>query len=292
MNKNKQNKGKVILITGASSGMGKDGALRLINEGHIVYGAARRLSKMQDIIDAGGHAIELDITDNSSVKKAVEIVISEQSKIDVLWNNAGYALLGAVEDVSEEDARHQFEVNLFGLAEITKLVLPYMRKQMAGTIINTSSIAGKINSPLGAWYHASKHALEGWSDCLRLELEPFNIKVVLLEPGGVQTELADAISKPLLARSRGGVYQEFSKVVADTYQGTAENPKSVAPASVISDIIIKIVKSKNPKTRYVAGYMSKTAILFRKILTDRMFDKFVLRAYENMMKKNKMSKGE
>lgn len=278
----------IILITGASSGMGKDGALRLIREGHIVYAAARRLHKMQDIIDAGGHAIQLDIIDKASIKEAVDKVISEQKKIDVLWNNAGYALVGAVEDVSEEDAKYQFEVNLFGLAEITKLILPFMRRQMSGTIINTSSIAGKINSPLGAWYHASKHALEGWSDCLRLELKPFNIKVVILEPGGVQTELADAISKPLLARSIDGAYQELSKIVADTYQSTANNPNSVAHASVISDVIVKIIKSSNPKTRYVAGYMSKTAILFRKVLTDRMFDKFVMKVYDNLMEKNKM----
>ena len=128
---------------------------------------------MNDILEAGGKVLELDVANNDSIKKAVDVVIKNEGRIDVLWNNAGYSVTGAVEDVSYEDAKQQFEVNLFGLAEITKAVLPQMRKQKSGTIINTSSVGGKIFSPLGAWYHASKHALEGWSDCLRIEPETF-----------------------------------------------------------------------------------------------------------------------
>lgn len=277
---------KICLVTGASSGMGKDGALRLIQEGHIVYGAARRLDQMKELVDAGGHAIELDLTSKASISNAIDRVIAEQGRIDVLWNNAGYSVAGAVEDVSYEDAVRQFEVNLFGLAELTKAVLPFFRKQKAGTIINTSSVGGKINTPLGAWYHASKHALEGWSDCLRLELKPFNIDVVIVEPGGIRSEFGDVLHKPLLDRSKGGAYEEMADAVARTYQAVYSNSKQMSPPSVISDVIVKIVRSRKPKTRYVAGYMSKTTLLLRKILSDRMFDKLIMSTYNKELKKN------
>ncbi|WP_321282183.1 oxidoreductase [Marinifilum fragile] len=270
---------KVILITGASSGMGKDGALRLLKEGHIVYGGARRLDKMKDIIDAGGHILELDVTNIDSIKKSIEKLIAEQGKIDVLWNNAGYSVTGAVEDVSYEDAKRQFEVNLFGLAEVTKAVLPFMRKQKSGKIINTSSVGGKIFSPLGAWYHATKHALEGWSDSLRIELKPFNIDVSIIEPGGIATEFGDVMYQPLLDRSKGGAYEEFSKKVAQSYKENYADPKRLSPASVISDVLVKIVNSNNPKTRYVAGYMSKTTIFLRWLLSDKLFEKMIMRFF-------------
>jgi len=277
---------KVILVTGASSGMGKDGALRLIREGHIIYGAARRLSQMQELADAGGHTIKLDVSSQKSIEQAVDRIVSEQGRIDVLWNNAGYSVTGAVEDVSYEDAKRQFEVNLFGLAEVTKAVLPHMRKQSSGTIINTSSVGGKIHSPLGAWYHASKHALEGWSDCLRLELKPFNINVVILEPGGIKTEFGDVLYQPLLDRAKGGAYEEMANAVARTYKAVYANPKGTAPPSVISDTIVRIIKTPLPKTRYVAGYMGKTILFFRKVLSDRLFDKLIMSTFEKELRKN------
>ncbi|MEE4000738.1 oxidoreductase [Tenacibaculum sp. FZY0031] len=270
---------KVILITGASAGMGKDGALRLIKEGHIVYGGARRINKMQDIIDAGGHSIELDVTNIDSIKNAVNTIIRDQGRIDVLWNNAGYSVTGAVEDVSYEDAKKQFEVNLFGLSEVTKAVLPFMREQKSGTIINTSSVGGKIFSPLGAWYHATKHALEGWSDSLRIELKPFNINVAIIEPGGISTEFGNVLYQPLIDRSKGGAYEEISKKVADSYKANYADPKRLAPTSVVSDVAVRIINSKRPKTRYVVGYMSKTTIFMRWLLTDRMFEKIIVKFF-------------
>ncbi len=270
---------KVIIVTGASSGMGKEGALQLIKEGHIVYGAARRTEKMNDILKAGGKILKLDITNHESIKPSAELVFKNEGRIDVLWNNAGYSVTGAVEDVSYEDAKRQFEVNLFGLAEMTKAVLPYMRKQKSGTIINTSSVGGKIFSPLGAWYHASKHALEGWSDCLRLELKPFNISVSIIEPGGIATEFGDVMYQPLLERSKGGVYEEFSKKVAETYQNTYTDTKRLSSPSVIGQVVLKIVNSKRPKTRYVTGYMSKTTIFLRWLLSDRQFEKMIMRLF-------------
>ena len=271
---------KVIIVTGASSGMGKDAALRLIKEGHIVYGAARRIDAMGDLVDVGGHAIALDITNGDSITKVVEKVLSEQDKIDILWNNAGYSVTGAVEDVSYEDAKRQFEVNLFGLAEMTKAVLPQMRKQKSGTIINTSSVGGKVYTPLGAWYHASKHALEGWSDCLRIELKPFNIHVVILEPGGIATEFGDVMYKPILERSKGGAYEDYSKKIAEKYKEYYSDNSSLSPPSVISDVMVKIVNSQKPKTRYAVGYMARTTLFLRWLLSDNMFENMILRFYK------------
>ena len=169
---------KVIIVTGASSGIGKATALQLIKERHIVYGAARRVEKMQDLVSDGGKFIAMDVTNHNQVHSQIGKIIADEGKIDVLINNAGYAVYGPVEEINYEQAKRQFDVNLFGLAEVTKAVLPTMREHKSGTIINISSVGGKIYTPLGAWYHATKHALEGWSDCLRLELKQFGIDVV------------------------------------------------------------------------------------------------------------------
>ena len=142
---------QVILITGASSGIGKATALKLIADGHCVYGAARRIAHMQDLVDAGGHAIEMDVTKEDQIVSAVTKILDEQKRIDVLINNAGFAVYGSIEDVTMEEARSQFEVNIFGLARLTKEVLPTMRAQMNGKIINVSSVGGKIYTPFGAW---------------------------------------------------------------------------------------------------------------------------------------------
>ncbi|QYK04373.1 oxidoreductase [Shewanella zhangzhouensis] len=277
---------KVCVVTGASSGMGKDGALKLIKEGHIVYGLARRVSQMTELVAAGGFAIETDVTSIESIERAVAQIVAEQGRIDVLWNNAGYSVTGAVEDVSYEDAKRQFEVNLFGLAEMTKAVLPTMRKQKSGTIINTSSVGGKIYTPLGAWYHASKHALEGWSDCLRLELKPFNINVVIIEPGGISSEFGDVLYQPLVERAKGGAYQAMSTAVARTYKAIYSNSKSMSSPAVIGELVVRIVASNSPRTRYIAGYMSRTILCLRSLLSDRIFDKVIMSTYEKELKKN------
>ena len=180
-------------ITGASSGLGKEIALRLLEEGYTVYGAARRVEQMQDLAERGASVLQLDITQEDTLGAAISRVIVESGGIDVLVNNAGFGLYGAVEDTSLADARYQFEVNLFGLARLTQLVLPHMRDRGSGRILNMSSMGGKIYTPLGAWYHASKHALEGWSDCLRLEVAPFGIDVVVIEPGVIRTAFGDTM---------------------------------------------------------------------------------------------------
>lgn len=266
---------KIILITGASSGLGKDFALQLLKEGHIVYGAARRIDKMNDIESAGGKAIEMDVTNEEQIKAAVKTIINEQGKIDVLINNAGYAVYGAVETVSTEDAKRQFDVNIFGLANITKEVLPHMRKQNSGKIINISSMGGKMYTPMGAWYHATKHALEGWSDCLRLELQPFNIDVVIIEPGGIKTEFGDVLYDPMVSRSKGTPYESMANILAKTTKEMYDKGK-VSPPSVITNLIIKAINSKKPKTRYVAGKFAKPMMFIRKYFGDRVFDKIIM----------------
>lgn len=270
------NNQKVLLITGASSGIGKDAALQLIKEGHIVYGAARRIEKMQALVDAGGHAIAMDVTDEAQVVAGVRQVLDEQGKIDVLVNNAGYGLYGAVEDIPLEDARRQFEVNIFGLARITKEVLPHMRQQKSGTIINMSSMGGKMYTPMGAWYHATKHALEGWSDALRLELKAFDIDVVVIEPGAIATEFGEVIYEPMLKYSGKGPYAKIANAVANATKAMYDKPNAASPASVISNAISQAVKSDNPKTRYRAGKFAKPMVWIRTYLGARIFDRIVM----------------
>lgn len=267
---------KVILVTGASAGIGKATALQLIKEGHIVYGAARRIENMQEIVDAGGHSVKMDVTEETSIVSGVRQIEKEQGRIDVLVNNAGYAVYGAVEDVSIDDARRQFEVNIFGLARSTQLVLPIMRKKKSGKIINISSVGGKIFSPLGAWYHATKHALEGWSDCLRLETKQFGIDVVIVEPGLIMTEFGEVMHQPMIDRAKGGAYEELVTRMAKTSEEMYSRPNAGSPPSVIADVISKAIRARKPKTRYAKGKMAGIILFMRKMLSDRGFDKLLM----------------
>jgi NAD(P)-dependent dehydrogenase (short-subunit alcohol dehydrogenase family) len=268
-------KKSVVLITGASSGMGKETALTLAREGHIVYGAARRVDKMRDLVEAGGHALELDVTDEAKVREVVARILKEAGRIDVLINNAGFAVYGAVEDTSLDDARRQFEVNLFGVAALTKAVLPAMREQKRGRIINITSMGGKLHTPLGAWYHASKHALEGWSDCLRLELGQFGIDVVIVEPGAIATEFGAVMTQPMLDRSSNGPYGPMTRAVAQATNATYEKGDS-SPASVVAKTISKAIAATRPKTRYVVGKYARPLLFMRRWLSDRAFDGIVM----------------
>ena len=199
---------KVALVTGASSGIGEETARLLHEAGFTTYAVARRVDRMAGLADAGVHTFAMDVTDDASMTAGVLRVLDEQGRVDVLVNNAGYGSYGAVEDVPIEEARRQFEVNVFGLARLTQLVTPTMREQGSGRIINVSSIGGKFYEPLGAWYHATKFAVEGFSDSLRLELAPFGIHVVIIEPGPIITEWNTISRDSLTEVSRGGAYEE------------------------------------------------------------------------------------
>ncbi|MBX0328005.1 oxidoreductase [Oscillochloris sp. ZM17-4] len=266
---------KTVLITGASSGIGKATAQKLLSEGgYTVYVAARRVEKMQDLAQQGAIPLAMDVTDDAQMVAAVERITKEQGGVDILINNAGFATYGAMEDTSIDDARYQFEVNIFGLARLTQLVLPSMRQKRAGTIVNISSVGGKIYTPLGAWYHATKHALEGWSDCLRLELAPFGINVVIVEPGLIKTEFDDVMIGPLLQRSGSSAYARMAQKVAKATQKNYASRTS-SPPSVIADTIADALKARRPRTRYVAGAMARPILFLRRLLSDRLFDRLM-----------------
>jgi short-subunit dehydrogenase len=266
---------KVILITGASSGIGKDTALSLIKEGYVVYGVARRLEMMQDIIQAGGYAFKMDILKERNIDDVVNQILKEQNRIDILINNAGYGLWGAVETISIDEAKRQFDVNIFGLAYLTKKIIPIMRKQKSGKIINMSSMGGKVYTPFGAWYHATKYALEGWSDCLRIELKSFGVDVILIEPGVIKTEFQDVMMDSTVERSIGTPYEKKLKALEKATQEMYARGIG-SPPSTITKLIIKAINSNNPKRRYVGGLFAKPMLFIKKWFGDKMYEKAIM----------------
>jgi NAD(P)-dependent dehydrogenase (short-subunit alcohol dehydrogenase family) len=272
MSLNKQQ--KVALVTGASSGMGKEIAKRLIQDGFVIYAAARQVDKMDDLAKLGAKPLRLDISEEEEIEAAVATILKQVGSVDVLVNNAGFGLYGPVEDIGIDEARYQFEVNLFGLARLTQLLLPAMREKGAGTIVNISSMGGKVYTLLGAWYHATKHALEGWSDCLRLELAPFGILVVIVEPGLIETAFGDVLADKLLQRSGSGAYGKLTQAVAMSTKAAYGQGRGTDP-SVIARTVSMAVKAKKTRTRYVAGKYAKPMILIRKWLGDRIFDRVI-----------------
>ncbi len=209
---------KVILITGASSGIGFETAKLLSKKGHIVYGTSRSLDRVEKIKEFGANPLSLDVTDDESCKRCVEDVISKEGRIDVLINNAGFGSYGPIEMVDLDKAREELEVNVYGVIRMTKLVIPYMRNQKEGRIVNISSAAGRVTTYLGGWYHASKYALEALSDSLRMELKSFGIKVAIIEPGGVKSNWGVITADHLLQSSKNSPYEETGKNIAKVYK--------------------------------------------------------------------------
>jgi short-subunit dehydrogenase len=264
---------KVALVTGASSGIGKETAKLLLQAGYTVYGAARRLEKMQDLQAVGIKLLAMDVTDEASMLSGVNTLLAAENRIDVLVNNAGYGSFGSLEDVPLSEARYQFEVNIFGLGRLTQLLLPTMRLQRSGTIINISSIGGKLGEPHGAWYHATKHAVEGLSDSLRMELKQFNINVVIIEPGAIITEWDGIASENLLKVSGNTAYGTLAKKHVAMF---AKTYKFGSKPIVVAKIIVKAATSNNPKARYATGGGAKFILFFRSILPDKWFDAIML----------------
>ena len=266
---------KTALITGASSGIGETTARLLQKEGFVVYAAARRVDAMQSLKADGVHVLPLDLTDETSIQSCVDAILAREGRIDVLINNAGYGSHGAIEDVTIEEARRQFEVNIFGLARLTQLVLPGMREHRFGKIINVTSIGGKMSMPFGGWYHATKYALEGWSDALRIETAPFGIDVIIVEPGGIKTPWGSIAADHLRKASGAGAYAEAATKAADGmakyYAG-----KQLSDPLVIAQTIARAVTASKPQTRYAAGYLAKTILLLRWLLSDRLFDRMIV----------------
>jgi NAD(P)-dependent dehydrogenase (short-subunit alcohol dehydrogenase family) len=253
--------------------MGKDFALMLLKEGYAVYGAARRVDHMLDIEAAGGVALPMDLTDDSSMVAVVDRIIREQGRIDVLINNAGYGQMGALEDVPMDEGRRQIEVNLVGAARLVQLCLPQMRSRKFGKILNISSIGGKVSFPLGGWYHASKFALEGYSDTLRMELRPFGIDVVVIEPAGTESEWARIAAEQAERYSAHGAYADLVAANAKSLSWQRKMP----PARVITDLVVRALRAKRPRARYRGGTGAGPILFLRWLLPDGLFDRLIMR---------------
>jgi len=268
---------KVILITGASSGIGLATARQLISEDYVVYASARKNDAYHEIKDKGGFPLRVAMEDEVTMKAAVDEVIKDQGRIDVLFNHAGWGHYGPIEEMPLETARTLFEINLFGLARLTQLVIPHMRKQKSGTIMNTSSIGGKVYFPLGAWYHASKHAIEGWSDCLRLEMKPHGIRVIIIEPGIIDTGFNEAMIGRIADLKSTGAYDRIKNIMLSRNERTGDRGSS---PEVIANLVSKALRAKRPKTRYHAGKISTSILLARQYLPDKLFDRLILSRFK------------
>ena len=274
---------KVILITGASSGIGYDAATALAAEGHKVYAAARRVEMMEPLKAMGITPVKMDVTDEQSMADGVKAVLEQEGRIDVLVNNAGYGYFGSIENVSMAEARRQQEVNVFGLARLCQLVLPTMRKQGSGRIVNTSSIAGKIMLPFGGWYNVSKFSVEALSDALRMEVKPFGIDVVMIEPGGIKTDWGIIAARHLKESSAGTPYEADGSRFADVmHYGYSSN--LLSSPHVITRAILRAVDSHHPKARYRTGRASHLLVFLHDVLPTRCWDAMMRRSVRIKLK--------
>ncbi|MFD1930959.1 MULTISPECIES: oxidoreductase [Nonomuraea] len=263
---------KICLVTGASSGIGQATALELLRAGHIVYGAARRVHKMAAISEAGGHPLPMDVTKEEDLQRVVRTILDEHQRIDVLVNNAGGVVHGAVEDTPLAMARDLFEVNVYAPARLIQLVLPQMRRRRSGTIVNVSSIGGELALPLGAWYYASKHALEAFSDTLRMETGQFGIDVVVIQPGIIRTDFEAATARQLREISGNGAYRQMAEAMARAAEVSVSASDQASDPGVVATAIREAVESPRPDTRYVVGWQADNLLSLKKSLPDREFD--------------------
>ena len=262
---------KVILITGASSGIGFDAAASLARQGHRVYAAARRVERMEPLKELGVVPLRMDVTDEASMEAGVRTVLEAEGRIDVLVNNAGYGYFGAIENVPMEEARRQQEVNVFGLARLCQLVLPSMRERGSGRIVNTASVAGKTVLYFGGWYHVSKYSVEALSDALRMELKPFGIDVSMIEPGGIRTDWGIIAADHLAESSKGTPYEAEGLREAETMR-KAYSMRLLSKPSVVARAISKAVNSRRPRARYRVGFGAHTLVFLHTILPARWWD--------------------
>jgi NAD(P)-dependent dehydrogenase (short-subunit alcohol dehydrogenase family) len=265
---------KTVIITGCSSGIGQATAARLAKGDWTVYATARKPETLAGLESAGCRTLALDVTDEASMVAAVDAVTTESGRIDALVNNAGYSQSGATETLDVDDVRRQFETNVFGLLRLSQLVLPTMRQQGDGRIVNISSMGGKLVFPGGGAYHATKYAVEAFSDALRFEVGGFGIKVIIIEPGLITSNF-DQAAVGSMNLDDDGPYARFNQRVAsatvDTYQGPMRyfggSPDAVAK------VIEKVLDARRPRPRYTVTPSAKVALLSRSLMTDRMWDR-------------------
>jgi short-subunit dehydrogenase len=263
---------KVVLITGASSGFGKEVARDLIKDGYIVYATARRVELMTDLQELGGKVLRLDVTDTKNVEDVVAQVIEEQGQIDVLFNNAGFGVYGSVENVPLEEIQYQFDVNVFGVARMLQAVLPHMREQKSGKIINTASLVSHLSTPIIGWYAATKHALKGVTDALRLEVVGIGIDVVLIDPGAVNTGFEEVAMKALDQIEHAPEYIQTVENVKAYIRGAYK--KAPGPQSTVN-AVVKAIKAKKPALRYKTTFDSKLFYSVKKLVSDKMVDRVI-----------------
>jgi NAD(P)-dependent dehydrogenase (short-subunit alcohol dehydrogenase family) len=268
---------KAVLITGCSTGIGRATAERLAEHGWTVYATARRPESIEDLRAKGCHTLALDVTDEQSMQSAVSEVEAAEGAVGVLVNNAGYSQSGAVESVKLDDVRAQFETNVFGLVRMCQLVLPGMRRQRWGKIVNVSSMGGKLTFPGGGIYHGTKHAVEAISDALRFEVRGFGVDVIVIEPGLIKTRFGEAaVSKIESGTTGDGPYAEFNAAVAETTAGAYEGPlaKLGGGPEVVARTIEKAISRRRPRTRYAVTPSARMILGLRTVLPDRGWDAF------------------
>jgi short-subunit dehydrogenase len=256
---------KVALVTGASSGIGMSAAIQLAESGFITYAAARRTDRMETLKQKGIRVLALDLTEASSIDACLQAIATQHGGVDVLVNNAGYGSYGSQEEVSVTEAKRQFDVNVFGLTQVTQRVLPYMRNKRWGRVINVSSIGGVSATPYGGWYHATKFAVEALSQALRQEVKPFGIDVVVIRPGGIKTEWAGIATESMEATSGKGAYKIAVSAMGRAFRAATLNEKLMAEPSVIANVIQKAATAAHPNWIYTAPYSGKFMVLISKL---------------------------
>ena len=259
-----------VLITGCSTGIGRATAELLASEGNTVYATARRPESIADLRERGCRTLALDVNDEASMTAAVAAVEEAEGAVGALVNNAGYSQSGAVETVPLDSVRRQFETNVFGLIRLTQLVLPAMRRQHWGRIVNVSSMGGKLVFPGGGIYHATKFAVEAISDALRFEVKPFGVDVAIIEPGAIRTQFIDT-SLGVMPADDGSPYASFRESVDARYRATGNGPMSAGP-EIVAKAIEHAITSKRPRTRYPLTAGARTMMLARRMLPDRGWD--------------------
>lgn len=266
---------KVALVTGSSSGIGFETSLALAREGYYTYSTMRYVTKGNTIKDVAKkenlkiEVLELDVNKDETIRNCVNQILKEKNRIDILVNNAGYGLFGCLEDISMEELKAQFETNFFGVVRMLQAVLPVMRKQKSGIVVNVSSVAGRIGFPVSPAYISSKFALEGLSESLRYELMPFGIKVVIIEPGVIKTNFMSSVKR---AAKTDSVYKEITNKVIS---GITMMAGMGTPAEEVAKTIMKAIKSENPLPRYSVGNDAAMFLEAKKMKTDQEFENYI-----------------
>src|SRR5215213_2002657 len=276
---------RVAVVTGSSSGIGFETALTLARNGFYTYATMRNLERSKNITGIANteklplQVIQLDVNDDRSVKDAIDKIVAENKRIDLLVNNAGYGLFGSLEDLSIEEIKAQFETNFFGVIRVTQQVLPVMRKQNSGTIVNVSSVGGRIGIPVLSAYQSTKFALEGLSESMSYELEPFGIRVVIIEPGFIRTNIINSSASAEKALDSKSPYFLLMQKVKNHFKSMMENASSSCPPEEVAKVILQSITSKNPQLRYTVGNDAATIIQARMNMPDKEFRKMVIQNF-------------